>query len=121
MAEATIAAVAGGFGNIGYMGPGLALATLGPAATVPVALIFCFDTLLLFTLVPLLMALARRSTRASPQPRSTSSSASCSTRSDRHRAGCRSAAIHFEPPVALDRLMQFLRTPRRRARCSRSA
>ncbi len=48
----------GGYGNIGYMGPGLALATLGPQAAVPVALIFCFDTLLLFTLVPFLMALA---------------------------------------------------------------
>ena len=29
MAEATIARLAGGYGNIGYMGPGLALATLG--------------------------------------------------------------------------------------------
>ena len=32
MAGSTIAALAGGYGNIGYMGPGLALATLGPAA-----------------------------------------------------------------------------------------
>ena len=55
IAESTIAGLAGGYGNIGYMGPGLALATLGPAAAVPVALIFCFDTLLLFTLVPFLM------------------------------------------------------------------
>ena len=56
--KSTIAGLAGGYGNIGYMGPGLALATLGPQATVPVALIFCFDTLLLFSLVPFLMALA---------------------------------------------------------------
>ena len=42
------------------MGPGLALATLGQQAAVPVALIFCFDNILLFTLVPFLMALARR-------------------------------------------------------------
>ena len=48
MGEATIAGLSGAYGNIGYMGPGLALATLGPAANVPVALIFCFDTLLLF-------------------------------------------------------------------------
>ena len=52
IAESTIAGLAGGYGNIGYMGPGLALATLGQQAAVPVALIFCFDTLLLFTLVP---------------------------------------------------------------------
>ena len=48
MAGSTIAALAGGYGNIGYMGPGLALATLGPAAAVPVALIFCFDTIFSF-------------------------------------------------------------------------
>ena len=58
LSAATIAGLAGSYGNIGYMGPGLALATLGASATVPVALIFCFETLLLFTLVPLLMALA---------------------------------------------------------------
>src|SRR4030095_16482964 len=58
MAEATIAGLSGAYGNIGYMGPGLALATLGPAANVPVALIFCFDTLLLFGLVPFLMTLS---------------------------------------------------------------
>ena len=37
-----LAGVAGGFGNVGYIGPGLALATLGPEAAVPVALVFCF-------------------------------------------------------------------------------
>ena len=56
LADATLAAVAGGFGNVGYMGPGLALAAIGPEAAVPVALIFSFDALLIFTLVPLLMA-----------------------------------------------------------------
>ena len=44
VAEATIAGLSGSYGNIGYMGAGLALATLGSAANVPVALIFCFDT-----------------------------------------------------------------------------
>ena len=48
VAELTIAGLAGGYGNIGYMGPGLALATLGSEATAPVALIFCFDNILLF-------------------------------------------------------------------------
>src|ERR1041384_6971168 len=58
MAEATIAGLAGAYGNIGYMGRGLALATLGSAANVPVGLIFCFDTLVLFALVPFLMRVA---------------------------------------------------------------
>src|SRR5687767_12876210 len=56
--DGVMAGLAGGYGNIGYMGPGLALATFGPPAAVPVALIFCFDTLLLFSLVPFLMALS---------------------------------------------------------------
>ena len=37
--EAVMAGLAGGYGNIGYMGPGLALATFGAQAAVPVALI----------------------------------------------------------------------------------
>src|SRR5919108_3921175 len=58
MPGSTIAALAGSYGNIGYMGPGLALATLGPAAAVPVALIFCFDNVFLFSIAPLSMAFA---------------------------------------------------------------
>jgi malonate transporter len=54
--EATIAGVVGGYSNVGYMGPGLTLAALGPQATVPTALIFVFDSTLFFALVPILMA-----------------------------------------------------------------
>jgi malonate transporter len=109
LAEATIAGLSGAYGNIGYMGPGLALATLGSAANVPVALIFCFDTLLLFALVPFLMTLA--------DPRHESIAATAFEVIKRialhpfiiaTALGVASAAIHFEPPVALDRLMQFL-------------
>ena len=46
--QATMAGLAGGYGNIGYMGPGLALAILGAKASAPAALIFCFDSILLF-------------------------------------------------------------------------
>ena len=109
IAESTIAGLAGGYGNIGYMGPGLALATLGPQAAVPVALIFCFDTLLLFTLVPFLMALAK------PQQLSIAATAlEVVKRIVLHplmiatAAGVVSAAIRFQPPLALDRLLQFL-------------
>lgn len=109
IAESTIAGLAGGYGNIGYMGPGLALATLGPEAAVPVALIFCFDTLLLFTLVPILMALAtpgRRDIGAVAKEvltRITTNPLVIAT-----AVGILSAAVHFQPPVALERLMQFL-------------
>ena len=109
MPQAPIAGLAGGYGNIGYMGPGLALATLGTEAAAPVALIFCFDSILLFSMVPLLMAIGGSDRRGF-------------WRSALHVArnivlhpfiiatvlGVASAAVHFEPPVALDRLMQFL-------------
>ena len=58
--KATMAGLAGAYGNIGYMGPGLALAVLGAKATAPTALIFCCDSIFLFTIVPLLMALTDR-------------------------------------------------------------
>jgi malonate transporter and related proteins len=109
MADATIAGLSGAYGNIGYMGPGLALATLGSSANVPVALIFCFDTLLLFALVPLLMTVAApgKSTIAAAVVQIV-------RRIVLHPfiiatvLGVASAALHFQPPIALDRLMQFL-------------
>ena len=58
IAEATVQGLIGGYGNVGYMGPPLAIVALGPAATVPTALIFCFDIALVFTLAPLMMAFA---------------------------------------------------------------
>jgi malonate transporter and related proteins len=106
--DATIAGLAGGYGNIGYMGPGLALATLGPQAAVPVALIFCFDTLLLFSLVPFLMALG------GPQKNTAAVAVDVVRRIVTHplviatAAGVVSAALHFHPPLALERLLQFL-------------
>jgi malonate transporter and related proteins len=54
--EATLAGLAGAYGNIGYMGPGLALAVLGSKAAAPTALIFCCDSIFLFSIVPLLIA-----------------------------------------------------------------
>jgi predicted permease len=56
--QAVMQGVAGSYSNIGYMGPPLILAALGPAASAPVVLIFVFDNLLLFSLIPFLMALA---------------------------------------------------------------
>lgn len=109
LAEATIGALARAYGNIGYMGPGLALATLGAQAAAPVALIFCFETLLFFSLTPLFIALAR--------PAGAGLGASMAEVARRillnplmiaTALGVASAAARFEPPVALDRLMEFL-------------
>lgn len=56
--DATIQAFAGAYGNIGYMGPGLALLAFGEAAAVPVALIVCFENAMHFIVAPAMMAVA---------------------------------------------------------------
>jgi predicted permease len=111
LAEASSASLAGAYGNIGYMGPGLALATVGVQAAAPVALIFCFETLLFFSLLPFMMALARPSGKSAGtlafevvqkivlHPLMIASA-----------LGVLSAGLRFEPPVALDKLLQFLQS-----------
>jgi predicted permease len=56
--EATIQGLAAAYGNIGYMGPGLALLALGERAAVPVALIFSVENVLHFITAPALMSAA---------------------------------------------------------------
>ena len=58
ISDATIQGLAGAYGNIGYMGPGLAILTFGEQAAVPVALIFCFENIMHFTVAPTLMAVS---------------------------------------------------------------
>ena len=50
--------LAAAYGNIGYMGPGLALLAFGEEAAVPVALIFCFENIMHFAIAPMMMALS---------------------------------------------------------------
>lgn len=58
VAESTIQGLSAAYGNIGYMGPGLALLVFGDQAAVPVALIFCFENIMHFAIAPMLMAMA---------------------------------------------------------------
>lgn len=58
IAQSTIKALAAAYGNIGYMGPGLALLAFGEEAAVPVALIFCFENIMHFAIAPMMMALS---------------------------------------------------------------
>ncbi|MEM7544587.1 MAG: AEC family transporter [Pseudomonadota bacterium] len=60
---AMIQSLAGGYGNIGYMGPGLAILIFGEQAAVPIALIFCFENILHFTMAPAVMAMGGREKR----------------------------------------------------------
>lgn len=64
--EAAIQGFAGAYGNIGYMGPPLAIAAFGPLAGVPVALVFCFDNTMHFILAPLLMGLSGKQKLSAP-------------------------------------------------------
>nr|WP_316654186.1 AEC family transporter [uncultured Gellertiella sp.] len=65
--ESTVQAFAGAYGNIGYMGPGLALLAIGDKAAVPVALIVCFENAMHFVVAPAMMAVAGGDDRTRPQ------------------------------------------------------
>lgn len=56
--DATIQGLGGAYGNIGYMGPAIAILAFGEQAAVPVALIFCFENVMHFANTPALMALS---------------------------------------------------------------
>jgi hypothetical protein len=58
--RSVIAGLGGAYGNVGYLGPGVILAALGPAGLVPAALIIVFENILHFFIAPLGMALAGR-------------------------------------------------------------
>lgn len=107
--EATLVAVAGGFGNVGYMGPGLALATVGPEAAAPVALIFSFDALLVFATVPTLIAIGGN---AETPPLKVAGQALRGIVTNpllvSAAIGVVAAALHYEPPIAIERLIDFL-------------
>ncbi|WP_136657349.1 AEC family transporter [Nitratireductor sp. XY-223] len=58
IAAGTIQGLAAAYGNIGYMGPSLAILAFGEQAAVPVALIFCFENIMHFAIVPCMMAIS---------------------------------------------------------------
>jgi predicted permease len=111
MRESAMAGLAGGYGNIGYMGPGLALATLGAQAAVPVALVFCFDTIFLFSIVPLLMVLTDGARRPLlPTVGLITKHILLHPLIVASYCGALVAAFHLQMPVALDGTLQFLQS-----------
>lgn len=58
IAEATVQGLAGAYGNIGYMGPALAILALGENAAIPVAIIFCFENIMHFAIAPAMMSVS---------------------------------------------------------------
>ncbi len=63
---AGIHASAASYGNVGYIGLALSVATFGPEAAIPAILIFCMDNAVQFILVPLLATLGLRSDDTPP-------------------------------------------------------
>lgn len=109
IAESTIRGLAAAYGNIGYMGPGLAILALGEQAAVPVALIFCFENMMHFTLAPTLMALSGKD-----QERPLELAIKVVKGIVLHpfiiatALGVLAAWFHFRSPVAIDRLLDSL-------------
>lgn len=108
--EATIAAIVGSYSNVGYMGPGLTLGALGAAASVPTALIFVFDSLFFFTIVPVMMAISGRdqhslgATLLLVVRRVVTHPFNVAT-----FLGVLAAYIEFHPPAAIEKTLEFLR------------
>lgn len=107
--ESAMAGLAGGYGNIGYMGPGLALAVLGTKAAVPTALIFCFDSIFLFSILPLAMALTGAERRPLlPTIGIVVKHIVLHPLIVAAYLGALAAALHVELPVAVDSTLLFL-------------
>src|ERR1700730_14899320 len=107
--EATLAGLSGAYGNIDHSRPGLALAVLGTKAAAPTALIFCCDSIFLFSIVPLLIALTDRKHQSALHTLGVVVRqivfnplimSAC--------AGALAPALHIPPPVAIDNTLLFL-------------
>ena len=107
--QAAIAALAGSYSNIGYMGPALTLGTLGQGAAAPTALIFMFDNILFFSLTPFLMAAGAAdamhplATARLVVKRIVSSPFIIAT-----LLGVLSSFLQLHPPVAVQKMLGFL-------------
>lgn len=109
VAEATVQGLAAAYGNIGYMGPGLALLAFGERAAVPVALVFCFENMLHFTVAPALMSFSGGDKRPAAAV-----AGDVIRRIVTHpfilatAAGFVAAFFSFEAPTPLQRLIDYL-------------
>ena len=109
IAASTIKGLAAAYGNIGYMGAGLALLAFGPEAAVPVALIFCFENILHFAIAPMMMALSGDEKGSPWQLLS-----QVARKILLHpfiiatAVGVFAAYMQFQPPVPVDRLLAYL-------------
>lgn len=109
VAEATMQGLSAAYGNIGYMGPGLAILALGEPAAVPVALVFCFENMMHFMIAPALMSISGGEKRPVA-----AIAADVARRILTHpfiiatAVGFLAAFFSFEAPLPLQRLIDYL-------------
>ncbi|MGD9914602.1 MAG: AEC family transporter [Rhizobiaceae bacterium] len=108
IAESTVKGLAAAYGNIGYMGPGLALLAFGQEAAVPVALIFCFENIVHFTLTPTLMAVAGQGERSGSIVLDVVKKIVLHPFIMATMLGVVGAYFMFRPPEAVDHLLDYL-------------
>ena len=90
------------------MGPGLALAVLGPAAAAPMALIFTFDCILFFAIIPLLLALHEGQKNLGATLVTILKRIFLNPFIVATILGVLAATFRFEMPTAIDRTLSFL-------------
>ena len=109
VAQATIQGLAGAYGNIGYMGPALAILALGETAAVPVALIFCFENVMHFVVAPTMMTISGRQTASLLRLLlEIARRIACHPFIIATAAGVGAAFMDFVPPAPVERLIDYL-------------
>lgn len=106
--EAVVAGGIGGYGNVGYMGPGLALAVLGQQSAAPMALVFCFDSILFFVAIPLLLAIHEQGANLRQTLLNIFKRVALNPFILATMAGVVAAYFQYRLPAPIDRTMSFL-------------
>ncbi len=107
--DATLQGLAGAYGNIGYMGPGLAILIFGEKAAVPLALIFCFENTLHFTIAPTMMAISGKEKKSKGElVLEISRGIAFHPFIIATVFGVGAAVIGFVPPAPIERLINYL-------------
>jgi malonate transporter and related proteins len=107
---AGLQASAASYGNVGYMGLILSVVAFGEAAVVPAILIFCFDLLVQFILVPLTGAIGTTAQGASKTELAGNVARSVLLHPFlvATAAGAVSAAVDLQLPTALDSFIEMM-------------
>jgi len=109
IAAATIQGLGSAYGNIGYMGPSIAILAFGEKAAIPVAIIFCFENILHFAVAPAMMAISGQKKQTVPQLLwQIISSIIFHPFIIASAIGVLAAVAMYQPPVPVGRLIDYL-------------